>query len=232
MLVPIDQVSPDLVQPFDAKLFPEGFSTAMTDRFPGVDGKRTLLEALPREQYALFVLPASDTPARLGPDGGPQGEATPLVLPFSKDRVWSIVVVDEGPIEPTLGHFKYHWAVDHEPFRRWAEERGVTADQLTKRKLERLMQRLRGEPWLPLRVRPGRAGEEIAGNQLDYPEAERADVLLGLQAFAADDARAIRLAQLYAGLPANLKALGDRLGDGAPADVRARLQTALASAPQ
>ena len=123
------------------------------------------------------------------PTVGARARRTPLVLPFSKDKVWSIVVVDEGPVEPTIGHFKYHWAVDHEPFRKWAEERGVTADQLTAPKLERLMKRLRGEPWLPLRVRPGRAGEEIAGNQLDYPEAERADVLLGLQAFAADDAR-------------------------------------------
>jgi hypothetical protein len=59
---------------------------------------------------------------------------------------------------------------------------------------------------------------------LDYPEAERADVLLGLTAFAADDARAVRLGQLYAALPAPLKALGNRLGDGTAAGVRAALK--------
>jgi hypothetical protein len=48
-------------------------------------------------------------------------------------------------------------------------------------------------------------------------------VLLGLAAFARVDARALRLAQLYAALPPELKALGPRLGSGAPAGVRAAL---------
>jgi len=223
MLVPIDQVGKDLVQPFDAKAFPEGFSTAMTGRFPGVGGARTLLKALGPERYALFRLPPIANPTRFGPDGAPQGEARPIVLPFSREKTWNIVVIDEGPVEPTVGHFKYHWALDREPFRKWVEARGVTANQLTRSKLERLMKRLRGEPWRPLRVRPGGKGNEIAGNLLDYAEAERADVLLGLAAFATDDACAHRLAQLYAGLPPALKQLGDRLGDGTAAGVRAAI---------
>lgn len=222
MLVPIDQVSPKLVQPWDAKLFPSGFSMALTERFPGLGAKRTLLEALPAQRYQLFQLPSGDNPTRLGV-GVPQGPVMPRSLPFSRERVWSIVVVDEGPPEPTVGHFKYHWALDHEPFRKWAESRGVTADQLTAPKLRRLMKRYRGEAAHPLRVRPGNRGEEIDGNVLDYPEAERADVLLGLAAFAQVDARALRLAQLYAALPPELKALGPRLGSGAPAGVRAAL---------
>ncbi len=148
----------------------------------------------------------------------------PLVLPFSKEKVWSIVLIDEGPVEPAVGHFKYHWAIDHEPFRQWAEARGVAPEQLTAPKLERLMKRWRGEPWRPLRVRPGGKGDMVDGNLLDYPEAERADVLLGLAAFAAEDARAVRLGRLYARLPAGLKALGDRLGDGSAAGVRAALE--------
>jgi hypothetical protein len=226
MLVPVDQVGAELVKPLDPNLFPAGFSTRMTDRFPGVGGKRTLLKVLSSRQYELFRIPPIDDPTRSGPDGAPQGEAKPLVLPFSKDRIWSIVVIDEGPVGPAVGHFKYHWAVDHEPFRKWAEARGVAADQLTAPKLQRLMKRLRGESWLPLQVRPGVKGDEIAGNQLDYPEAERADVLLGLAAFAADDARATRLARLYARLPRKLKVLGDRLGSGTAAGVRAALDAA------
>ena len=64
----------------------------------------------------------------------------------------------------------------------------------------------------------------IAANQLDYPEAERADVLLGLTAFAVDDACATRLAQHYANLPDTLKVLGPQLGDGRPTGVRAALR--------
>ena len=36
----------------------------------------------------------------------------------------------------------------------------------------------------------------------------------------------IALGRLYARLPRNLKALGDRLGDGSPAGVRAALESA------
>lgn len=232
MLVPIDQVDAGLIRPLDPKLFPAGFTTALSDRFPGVNGQRTLLKALPASQFELFPLTSKEQPARLGPDGSPQGAAKAMTLPFSKEKVWSVVVVDEGPVDPTDGHFKYNWSLDHEPFRAWAEARGVTADQLTAPKLQRLMKRLRGEPWRPLKVRPGGKGAEVAGNQLDYPEAERVDVLLGLRAFATDDARAARLAQLYAALPAELKALGASLGPAA-GTVRSALDAQLkAASPQ
>ena len=152
-----------------------------------------------------------------------QARAAPLPAPFSKEKVWSVVVIDEGAVEPAIGHFKYNLGIDHEPFRQWAEARGVTADQLTAAKLERLMRRLRGEPWRPFAARPGGREEPIAGNVLDYPEAERADVLLGLAAFAAADARAARLARLYNQLPSEWKALGKQLGDGTPSGIRRAL---------
>lgn len=65
-----------------------------------------------------------------------------------------------------------------------------TLVRLTAPKLQRLMMRLLEEPWRPIRVRPGGKGAEICGNMLDYPEAERADVMTGLRAFAEEDARA------------------------------------------
>jgi hypothetical protein len=225
ILVPIDQVGADLARPFDAKLLPEGFRTAMTDRFLGVKGKRTLLTALPKDRYELFVLPLPDDLPRVKIGGTPPAGVKPIPLPFSKQKVWSIVVIDEGPIEPGNAHTRYIWGMDHEPFRKWAEQRGVTADQLSAPKLQRLMMRLMGEPWRPFRARPGGKVEEIAGNLLDYPEAERADVLTGLRAFAEEDARARQLAKLYDRLPKRLKALGDKLGAGSPDGVRAALKS-------
>lgn len=226
MLVPIDQVSPDLVKPMDASLFPAGFSTAMTERFPGVKGRRTLLKALQPSQYQLFPLPRDPQPAGFVSESGSPLPAKPLELPFNKSKVWSIVVIDEGAVEPGVGHYKYNWAPNHEPFRKWAEAQGISAAQLTAPKLERLMKRLKGIPWRPIEVRPGGVGEPRPGTQLDYPEAERADVLRGLQAFARDDKRALHLARVYSGLPANLKTLGTWLGTGTAASVRAALQMA------
>lgn len=225
ILVPLDQVSTPLVQPIDSAKFPAGFTTAMSNRFPGVGGKRTLLSALPASRVDVFPVPLPDE-WRVPQGGQPKPGAKPIALPFSQQKVWSVVVIDEGPVEPADGHFKYQFGADHEPFRSWAEKRGVTPDQLTQPKLERLMKRVLGQPWRPLRVRPGGKGPEIAGNQLDYREAERADVLLGLRAFAKDDACARRLAGVYASLPASLKVLGSRLGDGSAAGVRKALDAA------
>ena len=115
------------------------------------------------------------------------------------------------------------------PFLKWAEEQGVRPKQLTIPKLKRLIKRFLGEPWRPLRISVEADGKTIAGNQLDYPEAERADVLLGLFAFSADDACAKHLAKLYAELPADLRALGPRLGDGSPAGVRAAIQALISN---
>ncbi|MCC6443157.1 MAG: hypothetical protein IT210_06845 [Armatimonadetes bacterium] len=229
MLVPIDQVGNALVRPWDAEAFPEGFSTAMSERFPGAGGSRTLLEALPPERYALLNAPTVGRPSRLRPDGSSEGKAGPLTLPFSGDKTWSIVVIDEGPVEPEVGHFKYHWTLDREPFRRWAESQGIRADQLTGPKLERLMRRLQGEPWRPFRARPGGQGEEIVAGALDFPEAERADALLGLTAFAEGDTCALRLARLYRDLPTALKVFGERLGDGTAAEVRTHLKSLTAA---
>lgn len=221
-LVPVDQVSRDLVLEPDRGALPAGFRTAMETRFPGARGKRTLLEALPRRRYALYRLPPDENPPRIGADLAPTGTPMRRVLPFSRTRTWSIVLLEEGPVGAEVGHFRYAWSLDREPFRRWAEERGVRPEQLTVPKLRRLMLRLRGEPWRPARVRPGGGGEREA-NLLDYAPAERADVLLGLAAFAAEDARALRLAKLYNRLSGSLRELGPRLPEESAAETRAVL---------
>jgi hypothetical protein len=79
------------------------------------------------------------------------------------------------------------------------------------------------EEWRPFKVRPNNQGDPIPGTQLDWPEAERADIIVGLSAFAANDASAVRLARVYEALPSKLKALGTTRGDGTAAGVRKAL---------
>lgn len=223
ILVPIDQVGKQLVRPIDPSLFPAGFSTAMTDRVPAWNGHRTLLEALPTSQYELFVIPLPDDMPRVPQGETPPEGMKPIVMPFSKDKTWSIVVVDEGPTVPTAGHLRYVWGWDADAFRQWAEERGVTPDQLTLPKLTRLMMRIQGKPWRPARVKPKGYDHEIDACLLDWPEAERADVLTGLRAFARQDACALRLGEVYNALPQELRLLGPTLGSGTADSVRKAL---------
>ncbi len=223
ILVPIDQVGQQLVRPIDPSLFPPGFSTAMTERIPAWNGHRTLLEALPKSEYELFIVPLPADMPRIPQGETPPPGMKPIVMPFSKEKTWSIVVVDEGPTVPTAGHLRYVWAWDAEAFRQWAEQRGVTPDQLTLPKLTRLMMRIQGKPWRPARVKPKGYDHEIDACLLDWPEAERADVLTGLRAFARQDACALKLAELYQTLPQGLKLLGPILGSGTAESVRQAL---------
>ena len=79
--------------------------------------------------------------------------------------------------------------------------------QLTEAKLERLMKRYAGEPYLDVVATPeGRPGPMVL-TTLDFPEAERADVLRSLATYAKDPACAKRLAALYRKLPKRLRVL-------------------------
>jgi len=214
MLVPIDQVSAELIQPRENGLLPEGFTTAIDELITRPEARHTLLELLPKEAYEQFIVPVPEG-APVAKPGAAAGPPAPIQIPFSPERIWSIVVINEGPVEPDVGHFRYALAPSQEAFIQWAFERGVTKQQLTLEKLKRLMMRLRGVEYRPFTTQLEGGDEPIQANRLDFPRAERADVLTGLKAFAQEDERALWLAGVYEGLPAELKALGPRLAGNA-----------------
>lgn len=207
MLVPVDQVGAEWVRPLDPTRFPAGFTTSPAACLPG-EHRPTLFEALPAAAHERFI--AALPPERVGmkPDATPEEGTPPRVeLPFSTVKPWSVILIDEGPVEPHVGHFKFAWNLDGGPFRAWAMKRGAQAEQLTAAKLSGLMQRLAGEVPLSGAIAPDGAAPRPA-NLLDWPEAERADVLRGLRDFATDDACAVALGRAYAALPADLRRLG------------------------
>ncbi|MBI2299881.1 MAG: prolyl oligopeptidase family serine peptidase [Armatimonadetes bacterium] len=217
MLVPVDQVSAAHVQPHDAALFPAGFATSPAACLKGRP-VRTLAEVLPAERAEWFVPELAPNTAKLRADGSVEpGTPPPLKMPFSTERQWSVVILNEGPVEPQVGHFKYAWGNDTSGFRHWALAKGPQPAQLTADKLRRLMLRLAHRPWLTGSIQPHGAAAPQEICLLDWPEAERADVLTGLRDFAAEDACALRLAELYKALPDELKGLGLSLGDTASA---------------
>ena len=228
MLVPVDQVSAQLLRAPKPGIFPEGFTSSITALMKRPQTRARLLDLLPKSAYETFLVPV--------PPGAPSqtegkamtGQAPALELPFSKGKVWSIVVVDEGPPQPAAGHFCYWFNPDYQPFLTWALGRGLAADQLTGAKLTRLMMRVEGKEYRPVISHPAGAPAPITVVRLDFPAAERRDVLQGLIAFAADGARAQRLAACYAQLPPGLKALGASLGS-TPEAIRAALNRALSA---
>lgn len=222
LLVPVNQYSADLAQDFDQALFPEGFRIALADFVPRPEAQLTFLGTVPAGavHMARLTVPA-DTP-KLGWTGEPDGpNAAHIKVPFSQTKRFTLAVLDEGPVEPQVGHLKYFVNPDKGEFLGWAAGRGVGPEQLSPAKLRRLMRRYLGQETHPQRVT--RESGEVTLNRLDFAEAERADVRRGLRTFCARDDCARRFQELYGQLPAELQALGPAIADMDLTDLRAAL---------
>ncbi|MEN6627786.1 MAG: class I SAM-dependent methyltransferase [Candidatus Sumerlaeia bacterium] len=222
--VPMDQVAIEWTRPYDAADFPGCFTRDMSAVVAHPGRRVRLLDVVPSGDRDIFtvLVPERFKRRRLG-ESDFTGE--PLEMPFSRSRQWSVAIVDEGPPEPRYCHFKHRIQPDFAPFRQWADGVGIQAEQLTGRKLEWLMKRWMGVQPLDFMVNPGQ-GSPHACNLLDFPQAERADVLRGLITYARNDAAALRLADVYAALPAHWKAMGESLGEGSADSVRRALARA------
>jgi hypothetical protein len=177
VLVPVDQLGRKWVKAFDPQEFPKGFATDPDKLMTSREGRRRLLDVLDEKDYEVFEVALT----------GPQV----VELPVGKKQ-WSIVVLDEGAPEASVGHYKYPTLqVTRKRFLDGVLTGKVPASQLTPVKLERLMDRYAGQEWLPTRLK-----------HLDLPESERADVLRGLRLYVGsgpENARAF--AELYDKLP-------------------------------
>ena len=184
----------------------------------------SLFDVVPASNRRVYVIPAPEGAGKLKPDGSVvDGGYKPIEVPFSQTQQWSLVIVDEGAPEPDVGHFKYALGPDVMPFVKWILRTPVRPEQLTSAKLELLMRRFQGLQQYQFNVNPPE-GEPYQARMLDFEQAERADVLRGLLTFAQDDLCAIRLAGVYAGLPAERRALGPRLGTGSAQSIREALE--------
>lgn len=226
ILVPMDQFSRDLVVPRDPTLFPEGWTSDIDALIHSPSSRVTLLELLDPSVVHIARIRISPRTQRVPVPGNEAPEGRPIhrPLPYATNRQWTIVVLDEGPIEPLCSHTKYSVGMDHDSFQAWALGRPIPEEQLSLRKLELLMLRYKGEERYPMEALPQGATEPVTVITLDFPEAEQADVLRGLLTYASEDARAARLARLYTQLPDSLKALGPELGSGTPTSVRKHLE--------
>jgi hypothetical protein len=190
MLVPIDQVGARWVRPFDAQTFPAGFTFDPAKLMTTPAGRMRVFDVLKESEYELFVLSEKTVIERLTEA---QSSKQPVELPFSVRQRWSITILDEGPPEPQVGHTKYPVPWTQRKFIDKGVASRIAATQLTREKLERLMDRYAGKEWLP----------SGGLTHLDDPETERADVLRSLTPYVAtspDHARTF--ADLYAKLPA------------------------------
>ncbi len=222
-LVPIDQVSADFIVPVEEKAFPNGFTSDLASFTTNKDEKLRLMDVLSPEQFeVLKIVPPEDLPIfeQMEYDLTANPPTYFSEMPFSKDKQWSIVVRDEGPKLPKIGHIKYLATYTYTDFNDHYREEDIKPEQLTPVKLERLMARYAGEKWLEDRF-----------VSLDYPEAERKDVLRGLATFSMDPKNAEKFLELYTNLPQDKQLLDQSILNADRNSVHKLLNEAYITAP-
>ncbi|WP_181803056.1 hypothetical protein [Streptomyces shenzhenensis] len=196
-LVPLEQVGTDIVSGS-----PDGVIKAAPDLTDAEHATVRLLDVLDgRADVRVLPVPPG-APAMADLDLTLPMPETPLPVPEAPadGRRWLVAVVDEGPAE-LGGHWRHALVPDFESFVTRALADGVAADQLTRAKLDQLLDRYRGTEWLA----PGY-------RHLDRPEAERRDVERGLRAYCAlSPAHARRFADLYTQTDHDRRVLPDGL---------------------
>jgi len=173
VLVPINQIGADWVQAFDASQFPTGFTMDPAKLMESRDGRLRLMDVLAKSDYEIFRLDVPEGTALHNVPGSP-GTVKTRELPVSKDKLWSISIIDEGAPVPGIDHRKYDFMPTHGDFLIHVTSGKVAKSQLTPAKLARLMDRYAGKEFLPSRLK-----------HLDHRASERADVLRGLKTYVA-----------------------------------------------
>ena len=204
VLVPIDQVGAKWVQPLPADDFPEGFTMSPEKLVASPEGRLTLIEALPKEDYEIFSITVPPGTRR---QYGAEGTGTVEIreLPVSRDRRWSITIIDEGAPAPDVDHRKYQLHGSRNEFLERISTAPLAVEQLTLPKLRRLMARYAGREWSPAsRLK-----------HLDRPESEQRDVLRGLRTYLSLGPAYVECFQgLYAQLPAEDQVLSEEIRGG------------------
>lgn len=196
ILVPFNQVGAKWVKPFDAKRFPANFTMDPEKLTTTKEGQTRLLDVLKESDYEIFEI---QVPKNTLIQGAPANTGKPFgaEFPMSATKQWSILIADEGPPEPQVGHNKYAVNWNREKTIDKALKSTIAPNQLTLEKLTRLMDRYAGKEWLPSKLK-----------QLDEPESEKADVIRGLRTYVKAGAEnAKRFAELYGKLPAEKRVL-------------------------
>jgi len=205
ILVPVNQAGRQWVQRPDADAFPEGYTFDYAAFANPLARGRRLVEMLPREETAVFVVPTPDDAARmqrlpkLSSDTlDVERPPAPFVeTPWSGEMRFSVVIFDEGAPDSACNHRKYNVRQDNTSFfRHYMGAGGPPADAMTPDVMRYLVARWNGVEEF---VGPGSAAWVT---RTDFQPLERWDVLLAQDAYLrGGDGAVRRWADSYRSLP-------------------------------
>jgi dienelactone hydrolase len=198
MLVPLEQISPAHTHAYDPAVFPEGYTRDFQACTHPEKARRTLADVVPTEELFVHVQPLAEgmhefTLANFTNEEKDPPAPPTIDLPWSEDRQWSLVILDEGPPIPYSGHHRYKWATSPDSFTAHYQKAVPGPEILNAAKLERLMERYAGKLTAVAPLADG-----TPTNRLNFQELEKRDVVTGLLDYAGlGPAHEKRLKELY-----------------------------------
>lgn len=185
MLVPAEQFLSEHLYPIDPSAFPEGFVRDFEKLAPTEQSRRRLVEIL-GDKIEVFVqerpedVPEFTLASAQGKEKEPKSPKTKVELPWSKDRPWSLAVLNEGAPLPHSPHSRYKWNTSTHDFVQAHRNRPPAPEILTPAKLDWLLQRYEGQIAAPLKLADG-----SPCNRLNFDRLEKLDAITGLLDYAA-----------------------------------------------
>jgi hypothetical protein len=211
VLVPMEQMTRQPLHQPDKTRFPEGYHRDLDTLTPCAKARVTFEEKIPAAARETFVMPLQKDSFEITwamtqgkakkPKPGPKNQDRP----WSRDKQWSLVYLDEGPPLPEASHYSHEWSVSPNTFVDHYKKTAPAPEILQAAKLEWLMRRYtRQLNDLPL------LADGQPANRLNFDAVERRDIIAGLMDYAAfGQSYETRLQSLYDSCP--IKPFGDHL---------------------
>ncbi len=201
MLCTIDMFTREKFFTLEGQGFPKNYTRDFDSLTLNEKAKVTLDESIPKEKFATHVIDApkelyqfSLNDSKIIDDSSYDIDMTKEIeRPWSKDKQWNLVILNEGAPLPYIGHNRYLWNTSISTFVNHYKNREADVEQLNAAKLKRLLERY------------SRKLSEVAllangepANRLNFEKLEKLDVVTGLLDYASiSPAHTRNLKKLY-----------------------------------
>ena len=226
MLVPLEQMTKRQNYVLEPGVFPEDYQRDFLELTPNEASKKRFDEMIPERKIEYLVMPRQKDSYEItlehfkGNDvpKGPENEDRP----WSREKQWSLLILDEGPPAPHSSHVRMKWATSPDSFVETHKGTSIPFTMLSQPKLTRLLQRYAGE------IAPvATLADGTKANRGNFDALEKLDVLNALIEYTdLGMPYAMRLESMYKASP--IKPFGETWALERLLDERASLLETLA----
>ncbi len=187
MLCTIDMFTSKKLFTLDKKLFPKNYVRDFEKLALTSKARVTLDKAIPKKELATHIIQlpknlhqfTKDDKKILDDTAYDSLKQKEIDRPWSKDKQWNFVILNEGAPLPFIGHNRYFWNSFANSFVKHYKNRKIDIKQLNSAKLQRLLERYSGKLSKVATLANGKSA-----NRLNYEKLEKLDVVIGLLDYA------------------------------------------------